>query len=202
MRPFLLLLVLAVAAPAYAQRFPSRNTNDRLIEQAVTDLGGDVRQRGMTEAIQRAFAELYPDAGTSSRFRLSETQARAIAYIALEYAPRPYPGQGNGWPGNGNGGWPGQGNQYGQCRNVNERLYDLSIAIPEDRFSLFLDDDEIARLRTDLTAIGRDAASCGCRSVSDSALALLRQVNGDSMPRRANVIQSLDNLRRQAESCR
>lgn len=204
MRPLLLLAALfALAAPASAQR-PSYN--DRVVERAVDDMGVDYRQ--VRDAAHRAFSELYPDQLWNG-YRLNETQARAVAYIAVEWVMGPpVPGGGNGWPPDQGqyppqgGGYPPNGNGYGTCGDAGARLYDLVIAIPSNAFALFLSGDEKARIVNDLGVIGRMASECGCRPLADGALDIVRSVNGTNMVDRSDTVEALDRLRVTADSCR
>ena len=202
MRPLLLLVaLLALAAPASAQR-TSPSYNDRAVERAVEDMGVDYRQ--VRDAAYRAFDELYPDQRWSN-YRLNQTQARAVAYIAVEWVMGPpVPGGnggGHGWPPDHGGADPTYPN-YGTCGDASARLYDLALAIPADRFSLFLSDEEAGRVRSDLGMIGRMAAECGCRPLSDGALALVRDIAGTNMVDRSDVVEGIDRLRAQADACR
>jgi hypothetical protein len=200
MRLFTLLLLLTgLATPAAAQRFSGPSTsNERLVERAVESLGVDYRRAGVGRHVERAFDELFPEHRWAT-YRLSAAQARALALLALEAAgytvdlqrparpgpPRPYPQR------------PDSG-----CRDASGRIYDLALAIPPDRFRLFLDEEERALARAALTEIGRDATACGCRALADAALATLRAVNTTIHPERAEIVEDIDRMREVADDCR
>lgn len=184
---FLTLLLLPATATG-------QTSNDRLIAQALEDLGVSPDGRVIEEAVEEAFSELYPRERYSS-FRMNRTQARAIAYIAVLLAadgrrgglpdPRPDP------------------RPYG-CEEAVEQAYDLVAEIPRDGpgVGLFLDDDEKALIRRMAPDIRRAASGCGCTGLADAALDLERLARGTGLVNRSEALPLLDRLRARAAACR
>lgn len=205
MRAPLLLLLALVALPCAAQPYRGNlSPNEQLVRRALDDMGADYAQREVRDAVADAFDELYPEYRWSS-YRLSETQAHAVAFTALgmlDYTftadppySRPRPTLVPRPTGN-NGG-------YGsRCANAQQRLYDLALYLPPNEFRLFLTSEQRDRVRAELSAIGREASACGCRPLSEGALNALRQMEGTSMPELADTVARIDALRNLADQCR
>ncbi|HYE96140.1 MAG TPA: hypothetical protein VD962_08010 [Rubricoccaceae bacterium] len=187
-----LLLLTLLLLPAVAS---GQTSNDRLIAQALEDLGVSPDGRVIEAAVEEAFSQLYPRERYGS-FRMNRTQARAIAYIAVLIAadggrrgpspvPIPTPGP------------------YG-CEEAVERTYDLVAEIPADPpgFGIFLTDDEKAAIRRMAPDIRRAAASCGCTGLADAALDLERLARNDGLVNRSDAMPLLERLRTQAVACR
>ena len=199
MRPLLsalvLAIVLAAAGPAHAQPWRP-GANDRLVEEALADMGVDYRGADVRRAVQDAFREIVPGASWT-RYRLNRAQAHALAFTALGelgYTWTAYP---PGRPRPQRSGDHGYG--YG-CRAASDQLYELALFVPNGS-SLFLSTEEQARVRAGLTEVGREANACGCRELADGALEALRELNETTMPGREDTIRSLNQLRRMAEEC-
>jgi hypothetical protein len=188
-----LSLILAAAGPAYAQPWRP-GANDRLVEEALSDMGVDYRG-DVRRAVQDAFREIVPGASWT-RYRLNRAQAHALAFTALGslgYTWTAYP------PGRPRPQRPDYPGPYG-CRNASEQLYELALYIPNGS-SLFLSSDEQARVHAGLTEVGREANACGCQQLADGALDALRELNETTLPGREDTIEALNELRRLAERC-
>jgi hypothetical protein len=195
-RPLLSILTLSLllVAAGSADAQPWRpGANDRLVEEALADMGVDYRG-DVRRAVQDALREIVPGAAWT-RYRLNRAQAHALAFTALNelgytwtfYEPgRPRPQR------------PGE-HGYG-CHAASEQLYELALYVPNGS-SLFLSSEEQSRVRAGLTEVGRDANACGCRELADGALEALRDLNETTMPGREDTIEAIGELRRMAEAC-
>jgi len=185
-------LLTALAAPAGAQPYrPS--ANDRMVEQAMDDMGADYRGPGMRRAVQDAFVQLVPGASWN-RYRLNDAQAHAVAFTALGMLGYTWTTHPPGRP------RPERPDQYG-CRAATDQLYELALYVPNGT-SMFLSSEEQARVRAGLTEIGRQANACGCRPLADGALSILRGLSETTMPDRDDTLERLNELRDVAGACR
>lgn len=185
-RLILLPLLLAFALPATSGPFQrAAQVNDRLIAEALAGMGVSPDAPALRGAVPRAFQEIYPRE-RYDRFRLSRTQARAVAYIAMIVAlESPH--------------LVGPPPPVAYCVDLTEASFELSAAIPSQG-GLFLTTAEKNTLRRASADIRRIAAQCGCFDVAEKALEL-NDFASQNMPDRRVVTQSIAELRRLAAHC-
>jgi hypothetical protein len=190
-----LTIVLAAAGPAQAQPWRP-GANDRLVEEALDDMGVDYRGADVRRAVQDAFREIVPGASWT-RYRLNRAQAHALAFTALGELGYTWTANPPGRPRPHRPGFPGG---YG-CRDASEQLYELALYLPR-RTSMFLSSEEQDHVRSALSSVGRNANDCGCRQLADAVLGVLNKLNDTTMPDRDDTLADVNALREMSEQCR
>ena len=185
---YLLVILLFVGAAGAAQSQGwIGQSNDRLMAEALRNLGVQTPFEVHRPHVMRAFSELYPQ-DRYDRYRLTPIQARAVAYTSLILAannPAPHP-------------LPEYPNQR-LIAELREAVYDLATAIPA-RGGLFLSTDERGIIRQAAPEIGRMATVYGCLPLADAALEL-NDLAAESMPGREDTAEAIDRMRRIVTEC-
>lgn len=181
-----ILLFVGAACTSQAQGWIAQ-ANDRLMTEAVHNLGVQTPLDSFRPHVMRAFSELYPH-DRYDRYRLTPIQARAVAYTSLILAANnparpPLPEYSN----------------QGLIAELREAVYDLATAIPA-RGSLFLSTDEREVVRHTVPEIGRMATVYGCLSLADAALEL-NDLAAESMPDREDIVEAINRMRRIVAEC-